>query len=216
MHSDVCGARPTNPLQNDGRIAVTGKGLTVGVLHPGRMGAAVAAAVGRGAADVLWCPAGRSPATVERATAAGLHAVTDLDQLLAMSDVVLSICPPASAEDIASQVALGFRGVYVDANAISPERVRRIAAYVEWAEARFVDGAIIGHAPDSGHSARLYLAGPPHDIAVVADLFAGAPVEVVTLSGGVGSASTLKMAFAGYQKATRSLAAVAHALARSA
>lgn len=193
---------------------MSGNGLTVGVLHPGQMGAAVAAAALRSGADTLWCPAGRSAATVERAKAVGLQPVTDLHALLAASDVVLAICPPASAEDVASQVAaLGFGGVYVEANAISIERVRRIAEHEGWAEARFIDGAIIGPPPERGRSARLYLGGPPRDLAVVADLFAGSPVEVVKLSGGIGSASTLKMAFASYQKATRSLAAVAHALA---
>lgn len=188
---------------------------TVGVLHPGSMGAAVAAAVAAGGARVLWCPRGRSTASVERAAAAGLEAAPDLPGLLAASDVVLSICPPAAAEELAVQVAeLGFRGVFVDANAISHERILRIADRMAAAGGRVVDGSIIGPPPVDGATARLYLSGPADDVAAVAGLFPPAsPVQTVTLGDARGSASALKMAFAGYQKATRLLAAVAHALA---
>ena len=41
--------------------------IIVGVLHPGSMGAAIAAQARRVGATVLWCPAGRSAATKQRA-----------------------------------------------------------------------------------------------------------------------------------------------------
>ncbi|MHA6796003.1 DUF1932 domain-containing protein [Pseudonocardia bannensis] len=187
---------------------------TVGVLHPGQMGVAIAAAAAARGHEILWCSAGRSPATVDRAAAAGLTPVPDLAGLLAASDVVLSICPPASAGDVAGEVAAaGFGGLYVEANAISVERVEGICRLLERAGARAVDGAIIGPPPGEGRSARLYLAGEPADLGVVAGIFATGPVEAVSLSGGIGAASALKMAFAGYQKAARTLAGVAHALA---
>ena len=133
--------------------------VTVGVLHPGAMGAAVAAAVRR--ARVLWCPAGRSAATAERARAAGLEPAADLAGLLDACDIVLSICPPAAAEDLASQVAdLRYRGTYVEANAISRERMLRIGDRITGAGGRIVDGSIIGPPPVDGAAARLYLAGP--------------------------------------------------------
>lgn len=187
--------------------------VTVGVLHPGAMGAAVAAAVR--CARVLWCPTGRSAATTERARAAGLEPAADLPGLLDACDIVLSICPPAAAEDLASQVAeLRYRGTYVEANAISRERMLRIADRITGAGGRIVDGSIIGPPPVDGAAARLYLAGPAACADAVAALFdAPGPVEVVRLGESLGSASALKMAFAGYQKATRLLAAVAHALA---
>ena len=34
--------------------------MTIGILHPGRMGAAVAAEAVKAGARVLWCPEGRS------------------------------------------------------------------------------------------------------------------------------------------------------------
>jgi hypothetical protein len=73
-----------------------------------------------------------------------------------------------------------------------------------------VDGGIIGPPPHRRDTTRLYIAG---DTGGVAELFDGTALEVVTLPGGIGSASALKMAYASYQKASRVLAAVAHGLA---
>jgi len=180
------------------------------------MGAAVAGQICRAGTRVLWCPGGRSAHTAERATTAGLEAVDDLSDLLARAEIVLSICPPAFAEDLAAEVAAhGYTGLYVDANAISPRRCNRITERLTRAGAQVVDGAIIGPPPTDTRSARLYLAGDKSDTGPVTDLFAGTSVEAVRVDGPIGTASALKMAYASYQKATRTLAAVAHALAAS-
>ena len=102
--------------------------MTVVLLHPGAMGSAVGAAVvGRGQA-VRWVAEARSEATAGRAAKAGLTRAATLAEALDGADVVLSICPPAVAEDVADQVAgAGFNGLYVDANAISPQKMGRIA-----------------------------------------------------------------------------------------
>ena len=68
------------------------------------------------------------------------------------SDVILSICPPHAAREVAGSVA-GFEGIYVDANAIAP------------ATARDVLGAVRRAASTAGSSGarpspRLYLSGP--------------------------------------------------------
>ena len=77
--------------------------------------------------------------------------------------------------------------------------------------ARVVDGGIIGEPPHRPGTTRLYLSG---DSDGVPELFTGTALEVVTLPGGIGQASALKLAYASYQKASRVLAAVAHGLAR--
>jgi 3-hydroxyisobutyrate dehydrogenase-like beta-hydroxyacid dehydrogenase len=179
----------------------------VTLLHPGAMGAAVGRQAVSAGATVLWVGAGRSAATRRRAADAGLVERPDLASALADSDVVLSICPPAFAEEVASQVA-GFGGVYVEANAIAPERSRRIAASLPGA--RVVDGGIIGGPPSRPGATRLYLSG---DATGVPELFAGTALDVVVLPGDVGVASALKIAYATYQKTTWALAAVSHALA---
>lgn len=95
----------------------------VGVLHPGAMGVTVAACAASVGAEVLRCSAGRSSESIERATSAGLTAVDTLAELVERSDVVVSVCPPGAAVDVADQVAaVGFDGVYVDANAIARRR----------------------------------------------------------------------------------------------
>ena len=179
----------------------------VTVLHPGTMGAEVARLGVQGGATVRWVSSGRSKASRQRAADAGLQECADLHDALHDCDVVLSICPPAHAEDIARQAA-GYRGIYVDANAIAPERVHRIAELLP--DARVVDGAIIGPPPKRPATTRLYLSG---DTEAVANLFEGTALEVVVISDQLGQASALKMAYASYQKASRVLAATAHALA---
>jgi 3-hydroxyisobutyrate dehydrogenase-like beta-hydroxyacid dehydrogenase len=188
--------------------------LTVGLLHPGQMGAAVGAQARRNGVPVLWCPAGRSPQTADRAATSDLQPAADLNDLLDRADVVLSICPPAAAEEVAQAVAArSYRGIFVEANAISPARCARIAEMLNAAGARVVDGAIFGPPPTDSTSVRLYLAGDAETARVVTALFTDTAVEPVALSAKIGGASALKMAHSSYQKAARALAAVAHALA---
>src|SRR6201985_1915413 len=87
---------------------------TVGLLHPGEMGAAVGGCLASVGHEVLWDPAGRSRATTGRALTAELTGVA-FDRLIAKSSVILSICPPHAALDVARQVAAtGDTGHYVD------------------------------------------------------------------------------------------------------
>lgn len=186
--------------------------MTIGILHPGQMGAAVAAQAAAAGSRVLWCPQGRSEATAGRAATAGFEPVAELPELLAQSDILLSVVPPAFAEDLAGQVAaLGYSGIYVDANAISPERTRKIGRMLPRAE--FIDGGIIGPPPSRSAGTRLYLSGPEAAMKQVQGLFDATSVSVPLLEGGVGKASALKIAFGSFQKATRALAAVSNAFA---
>ncbi len=187
--------------------------ITVGLLHPGRMGAGIAAQVVANGHIVLWCPDGRSPATHHRAKDAGLSPAP-LQQLLTDSEIVLSICPPAVAEEIATTVAgLGYRGIYVEANAISPTHMHRIAARLAEAGATVIDGCSCGPPPGGQPPARLYLAGAPAGSRRVADLLTASLAEAVLLGEHPGQASALKMTFACFQRTSRTAAALAHALA---
>ncbi|MER7662813.1 DUF1932 domain-containing protein [Streptomyces sp. NPDC096193] len=186
----------------------------VGVLHPGSMGAAMAAQARLSGAEVLWCPTGRSSATRNRALRYGLSAASELRELVDTADVILSICPPAHAEDIAVEVAAqGFAGIYVDGNAISPGTMARVCAIAARGGATVVDGSIIGSPPSDSKSPRLYLSGPEDALASVASLFTGSAVHAHALSGGIGRASALKLSYSSYQKTSRVLAAVSYALA---
>ncbi|MGW2183338.1 DUF1932 domain-containing protein [Streptomyces sp. NPDC001732] len=187
---------------------------TIGILHPGSMGAAVAACAATNAAAVLWCEIGRSPASAGRAARFGLTPVATLSDLLDRSDIVISLCPPAAAEDLARDVAKHrFTGVYVEANAINPERVQRIAELLE-PGATVVDGGVVGSPPVGGKAPTLYLSGPAGATARIEALFAGTAVRTAVLGTAVGKASALKLAYASFQKTSRVLVALAVGMAR--
>jgi 3-hydroxyisobutyrate dehydrogenase-like beta-hydroxyacid dehydrogenase len=189
---------------------------TICVLHPGAMGARVAGQARQAGATVRWAGEGRSAATVQRAGEAGLEDAGSLATALDGTDLVLSICPPEFAEAVSDAVAAeGFAGTYVEANAISPRRMARIAGRQLEAGATVVDGAIIGSPPHGRSRPRLYLAGDPAAARRVADCFAGTLVQAHVLDQPIGGASALKMAYGGYQKAARALAATSQALARA-
>jgi 3-hydroxyisobutyrate dehydrogenase-like beta-hydroxyacid dehydrogenase len=165
------------------------------------MGAAVAACLVERGHQVGWLRAGRSDATVRRAAEAGLTPFDDLAEMLAHVDVVFSICPPHGALDVARALA-GFRGIVVDANAVSPETAMLVGDTVTSGGARYVDGGIIGPPPLTAGTTRLYLAG---DDGEVANLFAGSALDAVRLTGAAPAASALKMTYAAWTKTTAAL-----------
>jgi 3-hydroxyisobutyrate dehydrogenase-like beta-hydroxyacid dehydrogenase len=171
------------------------------VVHPGAMGAAVAACLVGCGHRVGWLRTGHSEATARRAERAGLTPFDDLAELLTQADMVFSICPPHAALDVAGQLA-GFRGTVVDANAVSPRTSDQVGDTVAGGGARYVDGAIIGPPPVTPGTTRLYLAG---DDGRVAGLLAGSPLEVVELTGAAPAASALKMTYAAWTKTTAAL-----------
>jgi len=184
----------------------------IGLLHPGEMGAAVGAAARLNGARVLWASAGRGEATGARAAAAGLEDVVALGRLVAESSLILSICPPAAAADVGRAVAsLGFRGVYVDANAVAPDTTVAVGDIVSAGGAQFVDGGLIGPPPHGPGTTRLYLSGL--GAADVAARFAQGPLTAIALDHRIGAASALKMAYAGWNKGSQALLLAIRALA---
>jgi 3-hydroxyisobutyrate dehydrogenase-like beta-hydroxyacid dehydrogenase len=185
---------------------------TIGVLHPGEMGVTVGASARASGSRVLWASEGRSAQTGERAAAAGLEDAKTLAFLCTASGVILSVCPPHSALDLARAVAAqGFSGLYVDGNAISPGTAREIGRIIERAGATFVDGGIIGPPARARGTTRLYLSG--EEAGRIARLFAQGPLEAIAVDGGPGAASALKMAYAAYTKGTAALLVSIRAMA---
>ena len=179
--------------------------MVTGFLHPGAMGASLASVC---AGTRLWCGNGRSDATRARATAAGMEDVGSLERLVERADVIVSVCPPAAAVDVAREVAgAGFDGIYVDANAISPATARTIGAPFD----RFVDGGVIGPPVRDAGSTRLYLSGSA--ATEVAALWNGTALETRVVDGGAGAASAVKVCFAAWTKGTAALLLAIRALA---
>jgi 3-hydroxyisobutyrate dehydrogenase-like beta-hydroxyacid dehydrogenase len=172
--------------------------VNVGLLHPGEMGAAVGAALAAAGHTVLWASDGRSEAT--QARAAALDDAGTVADVVARSDVVFSVVPPHAALGLARSLP-PFDGIYVDANAVSPETARAVGASV----ARFVDGGIVGGPP----APRLYLSGG--EAAAVAALFEGSPIETEL----VANASALKCAYAAWSKGTAALVLAIRDFARA-
>ncbi|HEY2919275.1 MAG TPA: NAD(P)-binding domain-containing protein, partial [Candidatus Binatia bacterium] len=78
---------------------------TIALLHPGNMGATIAAAAATSGARVLWASRQRSAATRARAQQAALIDAETLADAVRQSEVVLSVCPPHAAVDLARTVA---------------------------------------------------------------------------------------------------------------
>jgi 3-hydroxyisobutyrate dehydrogenase-like beta-hydroxyacid dehydrogenase len=180
--------------------------VVVGLLHPGEMGAAVGAQLASRGIPVLWASAGRSKDTARRAEA--FEDAGTADELAGRSDVILSICPPYAAREVAGSVA-GFEGIYVDANAIAPATARDIAEGF----ARCADGGIVGPPPGEGRPTRLYLSGP--DAPAIAQLFEGTAVDARVVSGEIGAASAVKVTFAAWTKGTAAMLLAIYELARA-
>jgi Domain of unknown function (DUF1932)/NAD binding domain of 6-phosphogluconate dehydrogenase len=184
----------------------------IGLLHPGEMGAAVGRCLTDAGHVVLWASQGRGPQTAARARAAALEDAGSTDEVAARAEIILSICPPHAALDVAWAVQ-GFGGLFVDANAISPATAREVAVMVEDGGATYVDGGIIGLPPAAAGRTRLYLSG--QQAGTVRGLFAGTSLDVRVIDGRATSASALKMAYAGWTKGTAAMLLTVRALARA-
>ncbi|HZQ06029.1 MAG TPA: DUF1932 domain-containing protein [Anaerolineae bacterium] len=178
----------------------------IAILHPGAMGVSIAASAINSGQEVYWASEGRSAATHARAAQCNLRDAGTLANLCAICNVVISVCPPHAAEEVARQViANKFRGLYLDANAISPQRAIRLGAMLHEVGIEFVDGGIIGGPAWRAGETRLWLSG--ERAAEIAECFAAGPLETRVMGQEIGKASALKMCYAAYTKGTTALLA---------
>ena len=182
--------------------------LTVAIIAPGNMGAAVGARLTEYKVTVLTSLAGRSDASAARARAAGMSAVADAQ--LTECDFLLSIVPPGDALALAQRLApvlsaANKKPTYVECNAVSPQSVTGIAAVIAATGCPFVGAGIIGPPPKPGTTNTKIYASGPHaaDFARLNDY--GLIVRV--LQGPLTAASALKMSYAGITKGFTALAA---------
>jgi 3-hydroxyisobutyrate dehydrogenase-like beta-hydroxyacid dehydrogenase len=185
---------------------------TIGIVSPGAMGSAVGAAYARTGARVLATVAGRSRRTEALAREAGLELLSDLDEVVAASELVLSIVPPDSATAATESIAASARRtgaapLISDWNAVSPATVRAIAKVAGDTGLEFVDGSISGGPPRPGSTTRIYVAGARAD-----ELAAATPPEIDARVVGseIGLASAVKMCTAAMYKGSTAL--LAHSL----
>ena len=178
----------------------------VGIIHPGIMGIYVAATIQNSGRSVYWASEERSHHTRERAEKHSLYDAKTLARLCESCSVIVSVCPPHAAEEVAEKVvAQSFQGIYLDANAITPKKAIRIEQVMKDAGITFVDGGIVGGpSPDPGKT-WLYLSSDQAEEMV--PLFSGGPLTPCVIGNNAGKASALKMCYAAYTKGTTALLA---------
>jgi 3-hydroxyisobutyrate dehydrogenase-like beta-hydroxyacid dehydrogenase len=177
---------------------------TVALLHPGNMGTTIGVAAATSGARMAWVSESRSKASQDRARDARLRDVKTLANAVNESDVILSVCPPDAALDLARNVAQHrFKGIYVDANAVSRATAQQICEIVTRAGADFVDGGIIGSPVKRPGTTRMYLSG--EHAPEIAALFSDSMLDAKTIGVEPGAASALKVAYAAWTKCTDAL-----------
>ena len=184
---------------------------TVGIVSPGAMGSAIAAALIRGRVRVVATVAGRSERTARLAKHAEIELVPNLDAVVRSADVVLSIVPPgaasaASENVVRSAVDHATQPLIADLNAIAPGTARGIETVAAEAGHDLVDGSISGPPPWKAGTTRIYLSGA-RATEIAALPFDG--VERIVVGDRVGSASAVKMSTASVYKGSTALLAQA-------
>jgi 3-hydroxyisobutyrate dehydrogenase-like beta-hydroxyacid dehydrogenase len=178
------------------------------IIAPGAMGSAVARRMHERGATVRTSLAGRSATSAQRAAECGMVAVDSERELVDGVDIVLSIVPPGEAVALAERLvpvlaSAAHKPLYVDCNAVNPTTVARIVAVLEPSGVPFVDGGIIGAPPKrEGAGPRFYLSG---HVAAQAAVLRDYGVDIRLLDGPLGTASALKMSYAGITKGLTAL-----------
>ena len=186
----------------------------IGILHPGEMGISIAASAIQNGHQVYWMSEGRSEKTRVRAERYKLIEFGSLSQFCETCGIIISICPPHPAEEIATSVMeVGFRGLFLDANAISPQRAIKMGRMLEAKNIQFVDGGIIGGPAWKPKETWLFLSGTYAN--KIASVFENGPLETKIIGAEIGKASALKMCYAAYSKGTTALLAAILANAES-
>jgi 3-hydroxyisobutyrate dehydrogenase-like beta-hydroxyacid dehydrogenase len=174
----------------------------IGVLYPGEMGASLAALLRRRGHRVVTTLAGRGERTARLCREAGMTVLPSLADVVRAADVVISVVPPAAAEDVAAAYCehaslAPSDALYVDLNAIRPELAEALAGRLAARGRGFVDAAVNGLAKNLTTTATLYLSGPR--AAEVASLV-GEDMRVKLLGDQPGRASAMKMLLSGLSK----------------
>jgi 3-hydroxyisobutyrate dehydrogenase-like beta-hydroxyacid dehydrogenase len=175
---------------------------TIGVLYPGEMGASLAALLRRRGHTVLTTLAGRGERTARQCHDAEVTVLPSLADVVRAADVVISVVPPAAAEDVAAAYCEHASlspadALYVDLNAIRPELAETLASRLTACRRGFVDAAVNGLANNLTTTATLYLSGPR--AAEIAALV-GDDMRVKLLGDRPGRASAMKMLLSGLSK----------------
>jgi 3-hydroxyisobutyrate dehydrogenase-like beta-hydroxyacid dehydrogenase len=177
------------------------------------MGVSVAQSALDSGCEGFWASEGRRSYTRERAERAGLTDLMTIDRLCQECSVILSVCPPEFAAEVAQRVAAtDFHGTFADLNALAPQRKLALAAELTERRIRFTDGGIIGIPSRKPGETTLFLSG--ESAKDVAACFANGAIAARVLGPEPGRASALKILFAAYNKGSVALFTALYAAAQ--
>jgi len=180
----------------------------VAVIAQGEMGSGIGERLAAKGARVLTSLTGRSAASAARAANARMEVIADDAAIVAAADFIVSVIPPGEAVAFARRfaphiAASSHKPVFVEGNAISPKRVREVAAIIAPTGAPFVDGGIIGGPPSTDKvGARIYVSGPDAGRAMALRDYG---LDIRLVEGGIGAASATKCSYAALTKGTQAL-----------
>ena len=180
---------------------------TVAILSPGDMGHAVGRLLRERGLRVVTCLAGRSARTRGLSEKAGIIDVPTLEEMVAESDVILSITVSEVVPDLCRRVARAVQTtsshpLFGQCNAISPQTARQVEPILTEAGARFVDASIIGGPPRGDRGPRFYASGPH---APELEGLRAYGLDVRNIGPEIGQASGIKMCYAALTKGSHAL-----------
>ena len=180
---------------------------TVAILSPGDMGHAVGQLLREHEVRVITCLDGRSSRTRALSEKAGIIDVPTLEEVVAQSQVILSITVSEAVAALCQDVAVAIRAtgadvLFAECNAIAPQVARRVEPVITDAGGRFVDASIIGGPPRNGSSPRFYASGSN---AAELEKLGEFGLDVRVVGPDVGQASGIKMCYAAMTKGSSAL-----------
>lgn len=141
--------------------------LSVGLLGFGEAGFELARGLhSTGTAPIYACdlPTGdpaRSLWLRSRAREVGAIYLESIGEVVKKAKMIFSVVTPGASVAVAQEAAthLTPSKIYLDLTSSSPEDMKAVSALVEPTGAKFVDGAMMGALPISGHRVLIYVAG---------------------------------------------------------
>jgi 3-hydroxyisobutyrate dehydrogenase-like beta-hydroxyacid dehydrogenase len=180
---------------------------TVAILSPGDMGHAVGKLLKENELRVVTCLSGRSTRTKSLSESAGIEDIPDFNELVRVSDVIMSITVSEIVPQLCEQISKAIQTtnshtLFAECNALAPSSVREMENVISSAGGKFVDVSIIGSPPRNGRSPRFYTSGPnANEFERMRDF--GLDVRVIGPT--TGQASGIKMCYAAMTKGTAAL-----------
>jgi 3-hydroxyisobutyrate dehydrogenase-like beta-hydroxyacid dehydrogenase len=156
---------------------------------------------------VVTCLAGRSQRTRALSEQAGIEDLATMAEMVAASDVILSITTSEAAPLLCQEVADAIRNagtelLFAECNAIAPQKTRSLEPIIKGVGSRYVDASIIGGPPRPGYSPHIYASG---EHAPELGQLRDHGLDIRVIGNEVGQASGLKMTYAASTKGATAL-----------